>query len=470
MRDYADYAVFWGCMIPARYPFMEKSIRFVFDRMAVELHDINGVTCCPTKPIVKLGDELTWYVIAARNLCLVENMGMDLITPCNGCYSTLKAASTELNINIRLRHEVNEVLASVGHEYKGTIQVKHLIEVLYDDFGIDEIKKLITKPLDGMKIAVHYGCHMIRPSSAIHFDDSNNPTKFDILVEALGAKSVDYTTKMLCCGNNLSNTEDPLDSVALSREKILEVQKIADAMTMMCPACFNQFDSKQYLMEKSGERLHMPIVYFTELMGLAFGFAPSELGMDMHRVETESFVKTYHERSEHLKSAREYFDLPALRRCYECAACIDDCPVTKIIPRFEPNRIIGDIINGKLEEIVESPDIWYCTDCYTCYELCPQKFGMVKVFDRLKNLSNEYGVAPAGFKGGLKMFMETGKLGEPTEIRNKLKLPKPPESGVEDFKKLIKEIKSRKKPDQGLQTESMSEKIVEEHIGELNEK
>jgi len=465
-----DYAVFWGCMIPARFPFMEKSIRLVCDRMGVGLHDIDGVTCCPTKSIIKVGDEFTWYVIAARNLCLAENMGMDLVTPCNGCYSTLKAAATELNMDARLRREVNDVLASVGHEYKGNVQVKHLVEVLYDDLGIDEIKKHITTPLDGMKIAIHYGCHMIRPSSAIHFDDPNHPTKFDLLVEALGAKSVDYETKMLCCGNNLSNTEDPSDSVALSREKILEVQEIADGMTMMCPACFSQFDSKQYLMEKSGERLHMPIIYFTELMGLAFGFAPSELGMDMHRVETESFVKTYNERSEHLKSARKYFDLPALRRCYECAACVDDCPVTKIIPRFEPNRIIGDIINGKLDEIVGSPDIWYCADCYTCYELCPQKFGMVKVFDRLKNLSNERGVAPEGFKGGLKMFMETGKLGEPTAMRKKLKLPRPPESGVEDFKKLIEEIKSRKKSNHGLQNESMSEETVDEHIGELNEK
>ena len=471
-----NYAIFWGCTIPARFPFMEKSIRLVLDKLGVGLFEMEGSTCCPTKSIIKIGDDFTWYVTAARNIALAEDMGMDLMTPCNGCYSTLKAAAAELNINHELRRDVNEILASAGIEYKGTAQIKHLVEALYDDIGIGTIKSQITLPLDGMNIAVHYGCHMIRPSSAIHFDDPNDPTKFDILVELLGAKSVDYRTKMICCGSDLNNAEDPLDAVALSREKILEVQEVADAMTMMCPACFTQYDSKQYLMQRSGEKLHMPIVYFTELMGLAFGFKPSELGMDMHRVETESFIETFTERSEHLASAREHFDLAALRRCYECAACVDDCPVTKTIPHFEPNRIIGDVLGGKLDEVVDSPDIWYCTNCYTCYELCPQKFGMLKVFDRLKHLSNERGTAPESFKGGLKMFMDTGKLGEPTAMRKKLKLPEPPKSGVDELKDLLVLIEERKgstpKKDAESKTETESADDVNEdteQTGELNE-
>ncbi|CAD6491842.1 MAG: Cysteine-rich domain protein [Candidatus Argoarchaeum ethanivorans] len=439
-----DYAVFWGCTIQARFPFMEKSTKLVLDRIGVSLHEIDGVTCCPTK-LIKLADEFTWYVTAARNLSLVENMGMDLVTPCNGCYSTLKSAASELNMNAQLRDEVNEILAEAGLEYKGTIHVKHLVEVLYDDIGIDKIKKHVVKPFDGMNIAVHYGCHMIRPSSAIHFDNPNHPTKFDLIVEALSANSIDYSTKMLCCGNDLNNTDDSSNAIVLARQKILEVQEMADAMTMTCPACFSQFDSKQYLLEKSGERLHMPILCLTELIGLAFGFEPSELGMNLHRVETESFIEKWHECSENLKNARQYFDLADLRRCYECAACVDDCPVTKPIPQFEPNQIIGKIIRGRLNEVVESHEIWYCTNCYTCYELCPQKFGMIKVFDRLKSLAGERGIAPDGFKGSLKMFLDTGKLGEPTTVRKRLKLSKPPQSGADELKKLIDTIKSRGK-------------------------
>ncbi|MGP8322774.1 MAG: heterodisulfide reductase-related iron-sulfur binding cluster [Methanosarcinaceae archaeon] len=463
-----EYAIFWGCTIPARFPFMEKSIRLVLDELGVKLFDIEGATCCPTKSIIKIGDVLTWYATAARNIALVEKMGMDLLIPCNGCYSVLKEATTELKINHELRNEINEILANEGLEYTGNLHIKHLIEALYDDIGIETIKNHIVLPVDGMNIAVHYGCHMIRPSSAIHFDDPNRPTKFDILVELLGAKSVDFPTKMLCCGSDLNNADDPADSIALSREKILEVQEIADAMTMICPACFAQFDSKQYLMQKSGERLHMPIVYFTELMGLAFGISPSELGMDMHRVKTDSFIDTFHKRSEHLKIAREHFDLASLRNCYECAACVDDCPVTKIIPRFEPNRIIGDVLSGKFEEIVESPDIWYCTNCYTCYELCPQKYGMVKVFDELKHISSERGTAPESFKGGLKMFMDTGKLGEPTAMRKKLKLPELPKSGADELKKMIELITERKKSESKTESSDNADEDNQE-TGELNE-
>jgi len=441
-----DYAVFWGCTIQARFPFMEKSIRLVFDKMNIGLHEIDGVTCCPTKAI-KVGDELTWYVAAARNLCLARDTGLELMTPCNGCYSTLRSAAAKLDLDAELRNDVNEVLARVGIEYKETVQFKHLVEVLHDDLSMDMIKKYVTRPLDGMNIAVHYGCHMIRPSSAIHFDDPNQPTKFDLLVEALGAKSVDYSTKMLCCGNDLNTMEDSSEAVTLSREKLLEVQEIADCMTMMCPACFTQFDSKQYLMQKSGENLHMPIIYFTELMGLAFGFEPAQLGMDMHRVNTGSFIEKWHERSSHLESTRQHFNLADLRRCYECYACIDDCPVTKSIPRFEPNRIIGDIMHGKLDQIIQSPDIWYCTNCYTCYELCPQKFGMVKVFDKLKQLSTQSGTAPPGARDVLKLFLDTEKLGEPTAMRKKLQLPVPPQSGTDELKELIKIINKEKNKD-----------------------
>ncbi|RLG26112.1 hypothetical protein DRN85_03965 [Methanosarcinales archaeon] len=121
----ADYAVFWGCTIQARFPFMEKSAKLVMDRLGARLCEIDGVTCCPTK-MIKIGDEFAWYVTAARNLCLVENMGMDLVTPCNGCYSTLKSAASALNLNAELRSEVNQVLGSAGLEYKGTSKIKHL--------------------------------------------------------------------------------------------------------------------------------------------------------------------------------------------------------------------------------------------------------------------------------------------------------------------------------------------------------
>jgi heterodisulfide reductase subunit B len=228
----SNYALFLGCTIPARFPFMEKSIRMVLSELGVRTKDLAGTTCCPTKSIARVIGSDQWYVTAARNLALAEAAGLDILTPCNGCFSSLKAVVTDLNMNLQLRKSVNKELARLGLEYTGVITVKHLVQVLFDEVSAAEIKKRVVRPLTGMKIAVHYGCHMVRPSSAIHFDDPNRPTKFDQLVAAIGAESINYTTKMMCCGNDLNTADEPDVAIAMSREKLLETQKIADAMTM----------------------------------------------------------------------------------------------------------------------------------------------------------------------------------------------------------------------------------------------
>jgi CoB--CoM heterodisulfide reductase subunit B len=432
-----EYTLFLGCIIPARFPFMEKSTRLVLSKLGCVLHDLGGATCCPTKSIIKSLGELQWYVTAARNLALAEKAGNDLLIPCNGCYSTLKSVEVELRINPHLREQINRTLSSTGLEYNGAIEVKHIVEVLHDEIGISKIKQHIVKPFDGMKIAAHYGCHMLRPSSSIFFDDPNKPKKFDALIEALGAKSIEYETKMLCCGGNLNTADEPDEATALARMKLFEVTKKADAISLTCPSCFMQYDSRQYLMQKSGEKLNVPILYYPELLGLAMGFMPEELGMDMHRIDAAEFLSTWDSKYNYLKMLGEIFDLNSLRRCYECGACVNDCPVVKINPEFAPNEIIRRLLSGELEAVIASHSIWRCVDCYTCYELCPQKMGMNKIFDKLKHLALEKGNAPKGFSASIEMFRREGRLGEPTSVRKKLKLPEPPKSGAEELKKLL---------------------------------
>jgi len=433
----SEYTLFLGCIIPARFPFMEKSTRLVLSKLGCVLHDLEGATCCPTKSIIKPMGEMSWYVTAARNLALAEKAGHDLLIPCNGCYSTLKTVDVELRLNHALREEVNKVLSSAGLEYRGTIEVKHLVEVLHDDIGIPKIKQHIKKSFDGMKLAAHAGCHMLRPSSSIFFDDPNKPKKFDALIEALGAKSIDYDTKMLCCGGNLNTADEPDEASALARMKLQEVTKKADALALTCPSCFMQYDSRQYLLQKSGEKLNVPILFYPELLGLAMGFTTQELGMDMHRIDAAEFLSKWDSRYNYLKTLKEVFDLPSLIKCHECGACVNDCPVVKVSPEFNPNEIIGRILSGDLDAVIESHNIWRCVDCYTCYELCPQKMGMNKIFDKLKHIANERGKGPKGFSASIEMFRKDGRLGEPTSVRKKLKLPEPPRSGGEELKKLL---------------------------------
>ncbi len=433
----SEYTLFLGCIIPARFPFMEKSTRLVLSNLGCILHDLEGATCCPTKSIIKPLGDFAWYITAARNLAVAEKAGHDLLVPCNGCYSTLKSVEVELKVNPHLRQQANKILSSAKLEYNGTIEVKHLIEVLHDDIGIAKIKQQIKKPFEGMKIAAHAGCHMLRPSSAIFFDDPNKPKKFDALIEALGAKSIEYETKMLCCGGNLNTADEPDEATALARMKLLEVSKKADAISLTCPSCFMQYDSRQYMMQKSGEKLNIPVLYYPELLGLAMGFPTEELGMDMHRIDAAEFLAKWDSRYSYLKKLREILDLNSLRKCYECAACVNDCPVAKVTPEFNPNEMIGRLLAGELDALIESHSIWRCVDCYTCYELCPQKFGMNKVFDKLKRLALEKGKAPKGFSSSIEMFKKEGRLGEPTTVRKKLKLPEPPKSGREELKKLL---------------------------------
>ncbi len=432
-----DYTLFLGCIIPARFPFMEKSTRLVLSKLGCVLHDLEGATCCPTKSIIKPIGEMSWYVTAARNLALAERAGYDLLVPCNGCYSTLKSVEMEMSINPGLREEVNKVLASAGLKFNGSIEVKHLIEVLHDEIGLANITKLIKKPFDGMKIATHAGCHMLRPSSSIFFDDPNKPKKFDALIEALGAKSIEYETKMLCCGGNLNTADEPDEASALARMKLLEVTKKADALALTCPSCFMQYDSRQYLLQKSGEKLNVPILYYPELLGLAMGFTTKELGMDMHRIDAIEFLSKWDSKNNYLKTLREVFDLPSVIKCYECGACVNDCPVVKVNPEFDPNEIIGKLLSGEFEAVIGSHNIWRCVDCYTCYELCPQKMGMNKIFDKLKHIAIENGKLPKGYSASIEMFRKEGRLGEPTSVRKKLKLPEPPKSGAEELKKLL---------------------------------
>jgi CoB--CoM heterodisulfide reductase subunit B len=433
----SDYTLFLGCIIPARFPFMEKSTRLVLSKLGCILHDLEGATCCPTKSIIKPMGDMSWYVTAARNLALAEREGYDLLVPCNGCYSTLKSVEVEMRVNPGFHEQINEILSFAGLEYKGMIEVKHLVEVLHDEIGIPKIKQLIVKPFDGMKIAAHAGCHMLRPSSSILFDDPNKPKKFDALIDALGAKSIEYETKMLCCGGNLNTSDEPDEASALARMKLLEVTKKADAISLTCPSCFMQYDSRQYLLQKSGEKLNVPILYYPELLGLAMGFTPQELGMEMHRIDAAEFLSRWDSRYNYLKELKEVFDLPALRKCYECGACVNDCPVVKINPEFNPNEIIGQILSGGLNAVIDSHDIWRCVDCYTCYELCPQKMGMNKIFDKIKHIAIEKRKAPKGFSASIEMFKKDGRLGEPTSVRKKLKLPEPPKSGGEELKKLL---------------------------------
>lgn len=284
------YTLFLGCVIPAREPSYELSVRKVFKGLGIDIVDLKGATCCAPIPIESL-DYKTSLTVAAYNLCLAEESDLDLMTICNGCFQALSKANSTLKEKEELKTYVNNALAEVGKEYKGKKNVKNYLQVLHDDVSLEKIKKSVTKPLDGLKVAVFYGCHILKPSSILKFDNPESPRILDDMVEATGAKSVPYRNKMKCCGGLLRGVQDDLAS-KLARDKIFNVsQAQADCVVTTCPFCFLQFDLGQLdVRRRFNETYEIPVLHYPELLGLAMGMKREELGLQTHRVSVDSVL------------------------------------------------------------------------------------------------------------------------------------------------------------------------------------
>lgn len=278
------YALFLGCKIPYFVPQYETSTRLVCDELGVELVDIE-FNCCGY-PVHHL-DFDSFLLASARNLALAEQKGLNITTPCKCCYSSLKKVDHLLKERESLRDKVNATLQAEGLKYEGRIEAKHMLQVFYHDVGIDAIKKKATNPFKGLKIATHYGCHALRPSNVVAFDDPAQPRKFDELVEATGAKSVDWQMKLQCCGNPLWGKNDELSRDLTEAKLVNGKQAGADYLCVACTYCQIQFDTvQQMIVDEKGQDYALPSILYPQLLGLSMGIDGKKLGLDMNRLGT----------------------------------------------------------------------------------------------------------------------------------------------------------------------------------------
>jgi heterodisulfide reductase subunit B len=280
----SEYKMFPGCLISNRLPFLESASRFVFETLGVPVSDAEW-GCCPNPVGMKPVDIKTWTVLAARNLVAAEQDSKNIMSLCNGCYQSLAVANHELHNDEVLKKNVNAVLGKVGKEYKGTIDVKHFVQVLAEEVGFDKIKAAITNPLTGIKVACHVGCHYGRPGF-ISFDDREQPQYLRKLVECTGATFVPYDTEMLCCGNTVRNFDEKIANRILKSKIDAAIDAGADCMAVNCPACFQQFDNEQAKLKDiaaEGVVYKFPVYFITELLAMAMGKDPKELGIKFHR-------------------------------------------------------------------------------------------------------------------------------------------------------------------------------------------
>jgi heterodisulfide reductase subunit B len=283
--------MFEGCTIGNRIPFIEAASRKVFDKLSVQTSQA-AFSCCPDPTGVKNFDNDAWLTIGARNLCLAETEGKDIISLCNGCANTLKGVKHQLKHDSLKKDKVNSELAKIGKEFKGSIDVKHFVDVLKDEVGMDKIRGAITKQLTGLKVACHPGCHYMRPAEWMESDDPMHPTTLQELVAASGATVVDYEELVLCCGSAVTNAYEE-HGLANLKKKMDSIKKSgADVIVVNCPACFQQFDTKQRDLKKQFETEYgIPVLYLTELYALAMGYSPDELGLKFHRTRLSEVLE-----------------------------------------------------------------------------------------------------------------------------------------------------------------------------------
>jgi heterodisulfide reductase subunit B len=287
-EDYKwHYGFFLGCVIPNRYPMIEASIRNVFDHLGAEIIDLPGASCCPAPGVFRAFHIPTWLVIAARNISIAEEIGVNPLTGCNGCYGTLRDAWYELEHEYELKKEVNEYLNKINRTYKGNLEPKHVIQALYLDMGLDHLEDHIKLKFSDLKVAVHYGCHIVKPSDKRPWEgEYEEPRFFDEIVELTGAKSIDYKDKYMCCGaGGAVRTAVKEVAADFTREKLTNMRNAGvDIIVDCCPFCHLQLDLGQFevnniFKDEIGEPFKIPVVYITQLLGLSFGMDPNLLGL-----------------------------------------------------------------------------------------------------------------------------------------------------------------------------------------------
>ncbi len=300
------YALYLGCSVPVRGMNYEMSARRVAGQLDIELKDIDGFTCCgfPARPL----DWEAGLLMAARNLALAEAQGLDILTLCSACTGTLTEANHGLRDDAELLAWANEELADMGHRnsapppeaYRGTVRVRHFARVLYEEVGVETLRKEVAASaggeqlLQGFRFAPHYGCHYLKPSHIYDgFDDPENPQSLDRLIEATGAGVVRYEDEGQCCGGGLLGF-DEATALLMTGQKLEHVTEAgADAMVLVCPFCAIMYEANQRRVEKlHGASYGLPVLYYPQILGLAMGFSMEEMGIKLNRVKPRKLIET----------------------------------------------------------------------------------------------------------------------------------------------------------------------------------
>jgi heterodisulfide reductase subunit B2 len=271
------YAYFPGCSAESTARDLYLSTVAVARALGIEFEEPEAWSCCGTTMAHQVDHDLS-LSLAAANLLKVKDMGLDMVVSCASCYSRMKIANHEISTNPEKREIIS---AALGRDYDGSVKVRHFVEIVIEDIGLDTFKKALTHTLGGLKVASYYGCLMVRPPEVAGLDDPENPVYMDRLIDAMGGVGLDWPHKVECCGGSLTLTRS--DLVVKLSESIIAMAKDSGAQCMAaaCPMCQINLDMRQNdILKTTGHCYNMPVIYITQLMGLCLGMSEKELGLN----------------------------------------------------------------------------------------------------------------------------------------------------------------------------------------------
>ena len=286
------YAFFPGCVSRGGCPELYPAAKLVCQKLGIELEEMTGASCTGAG-VLQEKNEFLGDVLNARTFAMAEKMELPIMVICSTCQGVMSQANKRLKDSPEYLAKVNVELEPEGLEYKGTAQPKHLLWVMLEDIGLEAIKQRVTSPLRHLKVAPFYGCYIIRPSDALGFDENpERQTSLETVIEALGGEVVDFKGKSRCCGFPIL-TINERNSVAMVGNHTSEaVDQGADAMVTPCPLCHLNLDGYQpKAMTQTQRKIDLPIIHLPQLIGLAMGFFPSEMGLQRHIISPKSVVE-----------------------------------------------------------------------------------------------------------------------------------------------------------------------------------
>ncbi len=272
------YSYFPGCSLKSMSTPYDISTRRVVERLDVKFEELEDWNCCGATSYMSV-NELMSFAISARNLALAERVGNDLVTPCSACFAVLNKTEVYLKEHEELKVKVDKCLDAANMSYNGGVRVRHLLDIFVNDIGYEAIGSEIKKPLNGLKLAPYYGCQIVRPKNP--FDHHESPMSLDELLRQLGADVVDYAYKVKCCGASLIASDERAALELVDKLLNCAIENEADAIVTTCPLCHMNLDAYQTRINRMFKKNYkIPILYFTQAVGLAIGFTIKEMAID----------------------------------------------------------------------------------------------------------------------------------------------------------------------------------------------